>query len=840
MLMVRTFHTTLCLICLILFPVVLSSQTIIKGVVYDKTTNEPIPFANVVFKHSTVGTITDIDGNYSIKTNFPTDTLIGGCLGYEHEKTTVQKNFYQVIDFHLIASMHQIEEVVVTPGENPAFRILDNIKKRKKINNPDKYASYQYKSYNKLRLDMNNIDQDFKDNMLLNQFQFVFEHMDTSEMFGKNYLPILISESVAKYYYQKSPSLEKEVIEAFKVSGIENSTISQFSGKMYQKLNVYNNFISLFEPGFVSPIADFGKMYYKYRLEDSANIDGSWCYKIAFKPKRKKERTFYGYLWVADTSWAIKKIQLRVSSDVNINFMNDLVAINEYQKLNDSTWFLSYEVLLIDFNIYDKSYGFFGRKEASYSEVVINQPIPNEITRLLTNTYVNEDSIYKSDEFWQNNRLMELSAEDANIYQMVDSVKQVPMYKTISGLAELLFNYYFTLGPLEYGPYYTIYSHNPIEGHRIRLGARTSRNFSTKYRFGGYLAYGFHDEEWKYGLNAEYMFNRNPRRKIAFDYFHDVKQLGKSSNAFLDDNIMATVLRRRPNYKLTMVDYYRLGYEHEWFQGFSNTFEVSYGQVFASEYIPFVAYTPEGGTNTMASITTTEFTLKTHFAYQEKYLLGKFERTSLGSEYPTLDIDLSFAPEGVLGSYYQYVKVKAQMKDKVELNPFGFTRYRLTVGKIFGQVAYPLLELHEGNETYAYDVSAFNMMNYYEFASDQYASLWLEHHFQGLFLNRIPLIRALEWREVLSAKILFGSLSDANLNVMEFPENLKWLNDQSLDRENDIRIFGVKPYLEAGLGVENILKLFRIEATWRLAYRNMEDNPDIQNFGLRVMMQITF
>lgn len=835
--MFKTLQKNIFYLFLAFIPIILSAQTIISGTVYDAQTRETIPFANVVFKQSTTGTITDIAGKYSLSTSRPTDTLIATCLGYDLAKTGIQKNSNQKIDFYLQPTSMQIEEVVVTPGENPAFRILDNIKERKHLNNPDRFPSYSYKSYNKLRLDMNNIDQAFKDQRLMRDFQFVFDYVDSSEMFGKNYLPILISESVSQFYFQKNPSVEKEVIEAFKVSGIENSTISQFSGKMYQRFNVYENFITLFEPGFVSPIADFGRMYYKYYLEDSANIDGTWCHKIVFKPKRKKERTFYGYFWVADTSWAIKKIQLRVSSDVNINFMNDLVAINEYDKINDSIWFLSYEELLIDFNINDKSYGFFGRKQASYTNIELNTTIPPDVLKLNTNIYVDEETVFKADTFWHENRGIELSAEESNIYQMVDSVKQVPMYKTIYGIVDLLFDYYYEIGKFELGPYYTFYSYNPIEGHRVKFGARTNKHFNKTYRYGGYTAYGFGDQEFKYGLKVERLFDKNPRRILSFEYFHDIKQLGKSSNSFLDDNILETILRRRPNYKLTMLDYYEGIYDHEWFQGFSNAFGIRYAEVFATPYVPFNAYNEQGGTTALNSVKTTEFTLKTHFAYQEKFMLGHFERTSLGSKYPSIDLDLTYAPKGLIGSDYEYLKVKLQFKDKVEINPIGYNRYQITLGQIFGQVAYPLLELHDGNETYAYDMYAHNMMNYYEFASDRYLGIWSEHHFQGFFLNRIPLIRKLELREVMSAKVLFGSLSEKNMQVMEFPENLFWLNDPNLNRENDIRILGVKPYVEAGLGVENILKLFRVEATWRLAYRS---NPDIQNFGLRVMMQITF
>ncbi len=799
-----------------------NAQTVVSGIVFDFKTGEPLPFVNVVFQHSTVGTITDVNGTFHIRTQNPTDTLIATSLGFKIQKLPVKKNASQTKNFYLHADLLSIEEVVVTPGENPAFEILRQIKKRKKANNPDRFAAYQYKAYNKLRLDLNNIDDNFRNQRLFKQFQFVFENVDSSEMFGKNYLPILISESVSSYYYQKSPSIDKEVIEAFKVSGIENNTISQFSGKMYQKLNVYDNFITLFEPGFVSPIADFGKMYYKYYLEDSSYIDDSWCYKIAFKPKRSQERTFFGYFWVADTSWAIKKIQLRVSKDVNINFMNDLVAITEFQKLNDSIWFIKQEDLLIDFNLTDQTYGFFGRKQARYSDVILDKPVPKEVKQLLTNTHIVEDSISRSDEYWDNNRLIELDQEEEGIYEMVDSVKQVPMFKTIYSFIELLIEGYYAFGPIEIGPYYTAYSHNPIEGHRFRIGGRTNREFSDKYRFGGHIAYGTHDEEFKYGVNAEVLLDKNPRRVVDISHSYDMHQLGKSQNAFLDDNIMATLLRRRPNYKLTPVRKYTVGYEHEWFQGFSNKISLSHETVYSTEHVPFSFLNEENISETVNSLSTSEITLNFHFAYKEKFLLGHFERRSLGTKYPVFDLDITYSPTGLLDNKYEYIKLKAQLKDKIEINPFGFTRYWLTAGKIFGEVPYPFLELHEGNETYAYDIYAFNMMNYYEFASDEYISIAAEQHFQGFFFNKIPLLRKLEWREVLSAKAIAGTLNEENKNLMLFPEGLNGLS---------------KPYLEAGLGIENIFKLFRIEATWRLSYL---DNPDIQIFGARAMLQLTF
>jgi hypothetical protein len=819
--MLKSLH--LIFIFLLLFASgLLAQKTIISGRVVDAATGEPLPFVNIAFMNSTAGTISDFNGLFFVETFQGTDTLIASSLGYKMVRVHIDVGKAQNIFFAMEPVSLTIEEVVITPGENPAFEILRNISANKIKNNPDRFASYQYHAYNKLRLDLNNVEENFKKQRLLREFQFVFEHMDSSEVFGKNYLPVLISESTSRFYFQQNPTIEREVIEAFRISGIQNNTISQFSGKMYQRINVYDNFMTLFEPGFVSPIADFGRFFYNYILEDSANFDGNYCYKISFKPKRKKERTFYGYFWVADTSFAIKKVQLRIAKDANINFLNDLIAINEFSKVNDSTWFLSREDLMLDFYLSDKATGFFGRKTSVYDNVILNQPMPDSIAQLRTDIYADEETVNREEAYWEKNRKVDLTEEEADIYEMVDSVTNVPTFKRVYGLVEMLVDYYYVLGPLEIGPYYTFYSFNPIEGHRFRLGGRTSNNFSTKLRLSGHIAYGTKDKEIKYGLGAEYMFNRNPRIYTGISYYHDIRQLGKSQNAFLDDNFFASILRRTPNYKLTMVNQYNAFFEREWFQGFSNTISVRYQELFPTEYVPFNLIVEGTEPIRQSMIISSEIKLSTHFSHREKFLLGKFERKSLGSQYPTIDLDLTYGPKGFLNSQYEYFKIKLQFSDKVETNPVGYFRYRITGGKIFGILPYPLLMLHEGNETYAYDRYAFNMMNYYEFVSDEYLIFSAEHHFQGFFLNRIPLMRWLGLREVISGKVLLGRLNDRNKNVMEFPEGLSALST---------------PYYEAGIGIENIIQLFRVDAMWRFSYL---DHQNIQKFGFRVSMQLSF
>ena len=424
-----------CISCLLLclYMGLSAQKTTISGKVVDSETNEPVPYVNIGFQHSPVGTISETDGSFYLVTTKATDTLLISSLGYEIVHLYVTKGVAQVIEVKLLPKSISLEAVVVKPGDNPAHKILKEINDHKNQNNPARLSDYQYKAYTKLRLDMNNIDENFKDRKILDDFSFVFDYMDSSEVFNKNYLPLMITETVSRMYYSKNPPVNREIIEAFKISGIENNTISQFTGKMYQQLNIYDNFIQFFDPGFISPISDIGRMYYKYYLEDSTFIGKHWCYKISFKPRRTQERTFHGFFWVADTSFAISKFQLRVSKDVNLNLLKDMIATYEYSQINDTTWFLTSEDLVIDFNVVEKSYGFFGRKTATYDSIIFDNPVPEPIRKITTDTYISDHNTDKNDEYWQLNRKTELTEEDSKVYAMVDSVKKFRFIKPFTG-----------------------------------------------------------------------------------------------------------------------------------------------------------------------------------------------------------------------------------------------------------------------------------------------------------------------------------------------------------------------------------------------------------------------
>lgn len=807
-----------------------SAQTKIRGVVVDSETSEPLPFVNVSFKGTTIGVITDFNGKFFIETKNPSDSLEFSYVGYEKHTYPVQKGRFQIINTQMAPLSFTLQEIVVVPGENPAHVLLRKIIENKDRNNVERYETYKYEVYNKMEIDLSNIDENFKDNRLFNQFQFIFDYIDTSAVTGKSYLPVFITETISDFFYQKSPKKEKEIIHGTNISGVKSDKISEFTGQMYLKVNIYDNFMSVFGKGFVSPIANFGRTYYKYYLVDSMVIDNSWCYQVSFVPRRKHEPTFTGDFWVHDTTFAIKKVNIRITKEANINFVNDLYAEMDYQKVQDSLWFLKREHYFIDFNIAEKTTGIFGRKTTTYRNVVLNMPISDGFfNSQVAQETISTDSVNsKSTEFWDGKRHELLTQKESNIYNMVDSIQEVPIFRTWVDVVNTMITGHYVIGLFEIGPYYKLYSFNAIEGNRVRFGGRTSNDFSTDVMFTTHIAYGDKDERFKGSFQTLYMLNKNPRRSTGFNVKHDIEQLGISQNAFTQDNILASFLQRTYNKKLTMVNEAGVFYEHEWYQGFSNTISATTRRVFATSYVPFETYTPTD-TIGFSQISSTEIKLKTRFAYNEKFLMGEFERVSLGTKYPILSLDFIMGLNDVMRSKYEYYKLHASIDHKFNINPFGRFRYLIDAGYYFGVAPYPLLQLHEGNETYAYDDYAFNMMNYYEFVSDRYVSLLVEHHFDGFFLNHIPLFRKLKWREVVAAKGLIGRVNDRNKAEMAFPDNLRGLKE---------------PYMEASTGVENIFKLFRIDAMWRLSYLDKPDNVEnytkIPKFGIRAQMKFEF
>ena len=806
----------------------LGQLTKIMGKVSDSATGEPLPFVNIVFKGTSIGVTSDFEGNYSIETTTPKDTLIASFIGYKKDKKRVIFGKFQVINFLLSSQQVMLEDVIIRPGRNPAEILLEKIIENKRSNDPENYVAYEYEAYTKIELDANNITEKFMNRRLYKPFKFIFDNVDTSTVNGKTYLPIFLSETLSDVYARKDPKGYIERIKATKVSGIDNKSAMQLLGDEYLYTNIYNNFIELFQMNFVSPIANGGLQFYRYYLIDSATIDGNWCYKIMFKPRHKQTLTFAGNFWVHDTTFAIKDIEMRIADDANMNYVNDLVISKSFSQTKEGNWVLSRDYMVGDFNVIEnnkRTLGFFGKKTTTYRNYVLNQPKDSKFYNASVNVIVLDSVGDHSEEFWNNSRHEELSKDERTVYYMIDTLQTIPQFATIIDIAEMVITGYYVKGNFEIGPYASTLSFNAIEGARFRFGGRTSNQFSTKIMLGAYVAYGIVDNKFKYGGNVLYMFNKNPRRALSGSFKYDLEQLGASQNAFREDFFLAFLFRREPADKLSFVEEIKLSYEHEWFTGFSNTLTFTNRNLYPIGGTKFEFYYQDETTQKIAhedAITSAEIGINLRFAYKEKISMGEFERISLGAKFPIINIKYGYGIPGFFNSDYEYNKLQINVRHWFNIFHIGWSKFQIEGGRIWGILPYPLLKLHEGNETYFFDESAFNMMNYYEFVSDKYVKVYYTHHFNGYLFNKVPLFRKLKWREVAFVTGLVGGMDQKNKDYSVFPEGMYTLS---------------KPYFEAGAGIENIFRVIRVDAVWRLSYLN---HPNISPFGIRVSLQFTF
>ena len=807
-----------------------AQKTIVSGTVTDAVTKEPLPFSPVMFVNTKSGDQTDLDGRYKIDTYYSSDSLRIMVVGYVTQTVKVKQGVTSVIDFAMLPSTNETIEVTIRPddGPNPAIALMKKVLRNKKINNREKLDAYEYEAYNKVEFDLNNISEKFQKRKIFKPFEFVFEGVDTTQ--EKPYLPIFMTESLSDYYFKRNPKLSKEIVKATKVSGVENESINQFLGDMYQNVNVYDNELVIFGKSFTSPISAYALGFYDYDLIDSAMIDNKWCYKLQFFPRRKAELLFYGEMWINDTTYALKNIDATIAEGANINWIKNFSVKQEFNEVEKEVWMLTGDELLVDFNVTEKKLGVYGRKSSSYRNFVINKERPVDFYRGITDIEVKEDASDHDDAYWRDARHIQLSEKEERIYHMVDTLKNLPQFITVANIINIFVNGYKVYRKFEFGPYFTLYSFNPIEGNRVRVGGRTSNDFSKKLMLEGYGAYGFRDERFKYGGGFTYVLSKNPR--MAFNVFakRDMEQLGQGTGAFRQDNVLSSLFRRNPANKLTDVTEVSGYFEREWLYGLSNKliFKHRVLKPAGSNY-KYVRFRPELDAEQQVSyLITTELSLYTRFAYKEKFVYGEFERISLGTTYPTIEFQLAYGFPGWIGAEFEYQKVVARVSDKVRFGPFGYARISAEAGKIFGNLPYPLLMMHQGNETFFYDEGSYNTMNFFEFVSDEWVSLWASYHAEGLFLNKIPLMRRLKWREVASAKAVIGGYDLKNDAILS--------RDFNFDGKPDIQTLS-KPFVEAAIGVENIFKVLRIDFIWRLTYL---DNPNIVKYGIRAKLQFDF
>lgn len=799
----------------------------ITGILKDAHSEEPIPFASIRFKATTVGKLSDSSGSFSFYLKeWPSDTLEITCVGYQP--------FFLFIDREKdhIESAIMMERGTFNEGAqlkvkvNKGLFVWKKIVQHKPENDRYRFDNFSYELYNKLELDLKNINFErfSKFKPLRSVSNLINENVDTSE--GLKYLPTYLTEALSDYYYQKSPKKRREIIKAANTNGVKNESVLKMLGGMDQVVNVYNNFIPVFDKQFVSPISDNGDYYYNYRVIDTQMIANNRYYHLVFTPRRKGGDTFEGDCWVHVGSFAIQRMNLRLGKEANVNFVENLSLIQEYNRINDSTWFLSKDKFVADISPAGKDRpGFIGRKTTTYRNVVVND---SSVLRELAKNKVLEEIIAmpnaddKPKEFWAGVRHEPLTKTESGIIRMIDTLTNAPVFQRFTRTMAFIGTGYKDIGNFQIGPWFNWISANGWEGTRIRFDVGTNKIFDKKIKLHTYLAYGFGDKKLKGMGEIFYLPKKDPRMFIYGSFINDIDWGQNYYGEVSQDNIFALAVRKNGvPVKNIKVNEKRLEFFKETRPWMSNKITITH-----KAYLPLRNLVPLDSFATTASgqaLTSFEVTVRFRFAYLERFLENHFYRTSLGSVYPIGEINITRGFPGVFNSSYSYTKISASISDYFKTPPFGNFSWMVFGGKTVGTLPYTFLDIAPGNELYYYNKFAFNMMNRWEFVHDAYAGINVEHNIGNGIFRLFPKLR---FRQFWTAKTLWGSLSDAN-KALNFKQGHSF---QSLDG---------KTYLELGTGIDNIFKVFRIDFIWRVLPATLKKVGD-KTFGIFGSFRVVF
>lgn len=845
---INTTSLTLLLVFITLFAV--SAQTVVTGVVRDATTQQPLQSVSIYFRGGK-GVTSGTDGTYKITTNSLRLTLLYfSYVGYKAISKPVEAGKEQVVDVYLELNDAKSNVIVKTNKRgkysnrnNPAVELIRKVIDNKSKNRIEAYDYVSYEQYEKMELSLSNTPEKLKNNILFKNFKFVFENEDTTKITGKAMLPLYLEEKISQKYYRKSPEKVKTYVLGDKKVNygeyIDIGGVSSYLDRLYEEVDVYQNNISLLTNQFLSPIADMAPTFYRFYIADTVELDRIKLVRLNFTPKNLNDKLFRGTIFVTlDGNYSVQKINMSISRHANLNFVRELKVNQSFEKGPDGRYHVIVSNTIVEFAISKGAQsGIVGERTVSYNKFLINQPAPDSVYKGAP--VVNLNSLNQtSEEFWREHRSPPLTEIEARVYSNIDSLQNLASYKRFMDIATLLLAGYKGLGAYEVGPVNAFYSFNPVEGFRLRLGGRSTPKLSKVIYFENYLAYGFKDEKFKYFLSGTYSFNQKsiysyPLNYLRLSYQYDTKIPGQELQFVQEDNFLLS-FKRGKNDRWLYNNILKADYVREFGKNFSYTVGFKNWKQTPAGVISYVK--PDGSAlKTVPDLTTSELSFALKWSPHQQFYQGKVFRIPIINKYPIFNLRYIAGIKGLFKGEYTYHNLNFSVNKRFFVSQLGFTDVLLEGGYIFGQVPYPLLTIHRANQTYSYQLNSYNMMNFFEFVSDRYAAVNIDHYFNGFIFNKIPLLKELKLREVITGKVLYGGVRsennpDVNLNTFRFPKDKETglPTTYTLDRG---------PYIEVSAGIMNILKLFRVDLVKRLRYL---DHPEVAEWGIRTRVKFDF
>ncbi len=817
-------------------------QRMIKGQFIDKELQKPIPQATLSNDSLSWGTSTDNNGYFSIPLPSNKDSIWAECraLGYETQKIKlfIHSEFVKI---ELKPDEKQIESVEIQGKQkyknknNPAVELIKQVIKYKKDNRLSTKQQLQYQEYEKLKVGMLLSPSERK--IKKGAFDFFFDNADTLSNAEEASLPVFLKESNAQIFSQKKPKRSKKIIEQeketlFDSRYVNNPNIQAFIDDIFQPVDVYDESIYIVRKLFLSPISDNAPLYYKFYIQDTLEIEGKSYTELLFKPRNSTDLLLQGTLQIStDGRYAVRNADFKLSESANINFVNNVKIQIDYSPNKDGVMLPSRTHVYAVFGL-GKSNTFFGDRLALHSDYDLDTKINSEIfSGPPVETSKNADTIGKEFE-----RPVPLTETEQKTYKNIDSLNNMKSFRSLLAAGYLLGQGYFPVNLFEIGPLEYAYSQNNIEGQRIRIGGRSTPLLSDKVYIEGYTAYGFRDESIKYNLKTAVSLNKKnithfPAHYIEGTIQKDIFEPGKNLGFLKGDSFFQSFKKNKPT-KWIDTEAYRLRHVIEFGNHFSFHSSFTHQRRYPIGDLQFVSSDPAH--SIMQDMHTNEAEFMLRWAPYEKFYFRNLTRKTIVDKFPVLALTYSRGLDGFWDGDYAYDKLAFAIGNRFFLNQFGFFDVAAEIGNYWGRLPYPLLEIptfSEENERYTV---SYDLINPMEFVADRYAKIALEHQLEGFILNKIPLLKKLKLREIWGFSAFAGSLSAHNNPA---------LSDKVIEFEKDdegntmTRSLSQKPYTEGYVGIDNILKILRVQYIKRFNYLN---SPSALHDKIRLSLHINF
>jgi hypothetical protein len=811
-----------------------------------------IPYASLQYKGHGVVTTADGSGHYRIARHDGW-MLTVSAVGFQTRVINVNANTPNALDIRLKEDNRQLSEVVVktkrrrySRKSNPAVEMMQKViaaKKRTELSNHD---YYQYNKYQKITLGINDITPTMMQQGAFAKAKWLVDQVELCEYNHKLILPISVNETVTQKIYRKNPHSEKDIIKGQNSTGVnelfQTGDILNVAMKdVFTDVNINDDEIRLLQYPFCSPIGKNAVAFYRFYIEDTVYVDKDKCYHLEFTPNNAQDFGFRGDIYIlADSSWQVKRCVLNIPKKSDVNFVDNIKIIQEFNQLADGQWALTTDDMVAEMKIIEKGQKFVVIRTTRMSDYAFDE-LPKQLFKGKKKEVRENDAMMRDEAFWKKYRQVELTKSESGMDNFIHHIEQIKGFRYIIFGARALIENFVETGDqkhpskVDIGPINTMISKNFIDGIRARISAQTTANLDSNWFAAGYYARGFKSKKNYYSGTLTYSFNKKdylprefPKRTISFTSSYDV---GTPSDKFIptDKDNVFTAFKWSKVDKMMFYNRQILSFEWEEDWGFKTLLEMKTEQ---SEAAGDLFFRPLGATDNVKNIRTTEMSIKLRYAPGETFINTKQRRITINLDAPVFTLSHTFGLKNVLGGQYNYNYSEAGIYKRFWMNSWGKIDCYLKAGAQWNKVPFPLLIIPASNLSYIIEEGTFNLVNNMEFLNDRFASVDISWDLNGKIFNRIPLLRKLKWREYIGVKSLWGSLSDKNnpfvsqtdASLFAFPAT-SFVMDKN------------RPYVELVAGVHNIFKLFHIEYVRRLNYLNL---PTAHRDGIRFMFRVTF